>query len=206
MSRRKRIREPLCRNWWRGRTVKITNGDQDVQTRTITHNDGSTLWWDTDLPWPIDDCCTFEISELSPGDVYTWSGTARQAVTGTDHAGYELLPAVDVDHGRIKAGDYMGEHVYQQLYAAINALVWTKRGASWQTCFDGSTEAGVNYKQLNFANVWSSDGFYGDSNKSFSDIVAEVRARDPALFPPYRDPVSSTCTGAAPYAQTVAEV
>lgn len=139
-----RILEPKYRrNWFQGRKVTIINPDGETATVKITHHDRKTMWLAEELEFDIAPGATWRIEELDVGNVYVWDAD------GDDFAGEwiepsmvsnprslplaHLLPKNDKTYGEVMAGDYLGGHVYQELYDAINALQWTYRDLNWSS-------------------------------------------------------------------------
>ena len=70
-------------NRWKGRTVTLSDGGVQV-TATITGNDDTTLYLDTELGVVAPAGTAFRIHETPPGGVYQWDGTRHAAPTGAD--------------------------------------------------------------------------------------------------------------------------
>lgn len=130
-----RIKEPAYRlNWWKGRKVTITSTTTGTKfTSVVTYNDADYLWFTDSPSFSISEMDTFEIVELNPGYVYEWSGTewVEPADNVNDLDLSDLLEKNDKLYGPVVVGDYFGEHVPQELCAAINALVWTFESVKW---------------------------------------------------------------------------
>lgn len=145
-----RIQEPYQLNRWKGRTLTLIDPSGTMHTTTITGNSDDTIFFtpivgvtvgsgfpDSDgnqLPW------TYIVRDPLTGTIWKWSGsswvkptgadTARNGVPTTGPADFLAaqngnLPTYVRRYGKAVIGDYFGEHLLNELQAAIQTLKYT---------------------------------------------------------------------------------
>lgn len=141
-------------NTWTDRQLRVYHAGSSSGTITqITHSDDTRLYFaDNSLGFSVAAGDRYEIIQLDPGAVLQWgSGTnpnningwllpedATQDTRGSSwHTGsngpYENLPTCVNNYGRLRKADYVAMHVHTELYNAIDALRWIKKGFSWSS-------------------------------------------------------------------------
>ena len=82
--------------------------------------------------------------ERRPGGVWKNDGSGWVAPTGIDSRGATFksdqnanLAHVTKKYGRFMKGDYIAHHIWDELYKALNALVWTKKALTWTNAHNG---------------------------------------------------------------------
>jgi hypothetical protein len=124
-------------NQYKGRTLTITKADGTTVSTTITHNDDDTIWF-TDVGFSTTGLA-WRIVEKEIGKTYQWDGAAWQDPSGTDGRtgkvfsgnGYAIEPTYVRRYGKINKRDVDWIGIYNELYTAINNMVWTLKTLSW---------------------------------------------------------------------------
>lgn len=144
-----RIREPQYRlNRYEGRQVRLERTDPTTfavttATTTILGNDDDTLFF-TAIAFAVDQYTRYKILEPKIGGVFKWTGSAWEQSSGEDTSRLgvpvpfdfhrdptENLPTYVKRYGKLLPGDVIGSEFFNELFATINALRWTRLTPQW---------------------------------------------------------------------------
>jgi len=167
-------------NTWAGRTLQLTFPDGSQHSTTINFNDDTCLYFDP-LGVPIPTGTTYQIIEYLPGGVWKWNGSAWVVPTGNDPRGSGTtpwladqtanLPTYNTRYGKLMKGDYIGPHIWSELYAAIQALVWLPYQITWTANGNTNEKSGSDGGEAIFANAVTNAKAAYNSSGSTSDAA-----------------------------------
>ena len=149
-----RIREAPKLNRYRGMRVSITDPDtNETHTVAVTHSDDDTLFF-APQTFSVAEGWTYQVLERETGAVLRWTGMEWAEPTGTDPRGnvpWHANPNENEPHWRRAYGllhkhDWVGPHLFDELYRTINALAVTAHGCEWSGRKDPKVEE-RNYQQ-----------------------------------------------------------
>lgn len=197
------IREPKwTNNRWKNRTLRVTKHDNTTIDLNITHNDDTHIFFTPDSGFIVEEGLAYRIIENRPGGVWKYDSATTSWVvpTGTDTrtGGRPFkddqnanLPTVTKRYGKMMKGDYVNKTLFEELYAVINTLVWTKTTGGWTSRYVATS--GEN----NFRNSEWPEGIPGsaaDPDWTTAKGEAETLFLDPSA--------SGELDGLAPRAQS----
>lgn len=219
-----RIKEPYYLNRWIDRKLIITDLDGNEYTTTVIGNSDDTVFFtpvndDDGNPVVVGKDWKYVVKDPCTGTVWRWDGTKWQVLTGDDAArigvpatpekfhtnSAENLPSIVIRNGRYVLGDYLGPHIFNELYDTINSLVTTSTSSGSWTAKSSATAT----PSLNVMAPFIDPGIGAGCNCGDSDDAAYWRGYVESAWacttpytsyaggPPCPDP--STAEGIVPY-------